>query len=161
LTRGCYYTQSGIKKLNIRKKNRYKEFISLWNTLGGEDSSLATSNPSNILSYLKTYSTFSDAWWKLALLRRESRDNLQRYAGKRHVMDSFYVKIKKTLARPLKGGLALRAKQFPDTDICIAYGSAVTSMKATGPGEIAAPAPFRLRPLSGARPDVCFMQKDF
>ena len=128
LTRGCYYVQSGIKILNKRKQNRYSKFVALWNTLGGDDCSLTTSNPMDILTYLQKYSEFSSSWWEVALQRKESRDNLQRYAGKRHVMDSFYSKIKKEIT-----------KQFPDTDICVAYGSAVDSMNATGPGEIAAP----------------------
>jgi len=128
LTRGCYYAESGIKKLNIQKRNRYKEFFEKWKTLGGEECGLSTSRPSNILTYLKRYSLFSGAWWEKALAKKESIENLQRYAGKRHVMDSFYSKIKKQVA-----------EKFPEMNVCVAYGSTVTSMKATGPGEIAAP----------------------
>ena len=128
LSRGAYYNDSGIKKLNKIKNKRYEGIVCNWSLLGGENVGLATSRYTNILAYLKIYSTFSEEWWKLALHRRESRDNLQRYAGKRHVMDSFYSKIKKYMQ-----------KKYPDQEIYIAYGSAYKSMKANGKGEISAP----------------------
>jgi hypothetical protein len=74
------------------------------------------------------YSTFSVQWWKMALQRRESREKLQMYSGKRHVMDSFYSKIKRHME-----------KLYPDKELCVAYGSAFRSMKANGKGEISAP----------------------
>ena len=128
LSRGAYYNDSGIKKLNKIKNKRYEGIVCNWSLLGGENVGLATSRYTNILAYLKIYSTFSEEWWKLALHRRESRDNLQRYAGKRHVMDSFYSKIKKYMQ-----------KKYPDQEIYIAYGSAYKSMKANGKGEVSAP----------------------
>jgi hypothetical protein len=102
--------------------------IIFWSLLGGDNIGLATSNPSHISAYLKVYSTFSASGWKMALQSRETRDKWQMYSGKRHVMDSFYSKIKKQME-----------KSYPGKDLCIAYGSAYKSMKATGKGEIAAP----------------------
>lgn len=128
LSRGAYYNDSGIKKLNKIKNKRYDGILCNWSLLGGENVGLATSRHTDIFAYLKVYSTFSEEWWKLALHRRESRDNLQRYAGKRHVIDSFYSKIKKYMQ-----------KKYPDQEIYIAYGSAYKSMKANGKGEVSAP----------------------
>ena len=128
LSRGCYYSESGIKKMNIRKNKRYRDLMASWSALGGEGVGLATSKPSDILAYLKEYFKISEAWWTLALDRKESRENLQRYAGKRHVLDSFFSHIKKFMKT-----------HYPDQHVCIAYGSAFESMNAQGRGEIAAP----------------------
>ena len=128
LTRGAYYVDSGIQKLNKKKTKAFKTLTIKWNELGGENIGLTTSKTLNIEAYILKYSKFSDEWWTLALKRKESRDNLQRYIGKRHVMDSFYSKIKKYMK-----------EKEPGMKINIAYGLAVKSMKATGKGEISAP----------------------
>jgi hypothetical protein len=128
LSRGRYYSESGIKQMNIRKNKRYKDLMASWSTLGGEGVGLATSKLSDILAYLIEYSKISEAWWTLALDKKESRENLQRYAGKRHVLDSFFNNIKKFMK-----------KHYPDKNVCIAYGSAFQNMNAQGRGEIAAP----------------------
>jgi hypothetical protein len=128
LTRGAYYADSGINKLNQEKNIRFQGIASKWIKLGGEGIGLSTSKASDIEAYLKEYSKFYEDWWTLALNRRESRYNLQRYSGKRSVMDTFYSKIKKDLT-----------KLFPGTSIDVAYGSAVNTMPSTGKGEVAAP----------------------
>jgi len=114
--------------MNLCKNKRYRSLMASWSALGGEGVGLATSKPADILAYLKEYSKISEAWWTLALDRKESRDNLQRYAGKRHVLDSFFSHIKKFMKT-----------HYPDQNVCIAYGSAFESMNAQGRGEIAAP----------------------
>ena len=35
LSRGCYYSESGIKKMNIRKNKRYRDLMASWSALGG------------------------------------------------------------------------------------------------------------------------------
>ena len=128
LTRGHYYVSSGVKRLNKKQRNRYASLIPKWTELGGVDIGLNTSNPDDIKAYLKVYDTFAEEWWGLSLKRRESWDSLQRYAGKRRVLDGYFAKVMKDIK-----------KTFPDHKIRIAYGSAVTSMKATGKSEVAAP----------------------
>ena len=73
----------------------------------------------DISAYLKNYDTFSDEWWRMALLRRESRDNFQRYIGKRKAMDSFWAGIKRNMKL-----------DHPDLRVRVAYGSAITKLKA-------------------------------
>ena len=128
LRRGQYYVDSGIKSQNKKQRRRYSELIPRWTDLGGVDIGLSTSSAEDIKAYLKVYDTFAEEWWNLALKRRESWDSLQRYAGKRRVLDKFFSKVKRDI----------RAS-FPDHKIRIAYGSAAMTMKATGKGEVAAP----------------------
>ena len=128
LTRGQYYVESGIQRLNLVKQRRYETLIPRWQELGGPNISLNTSNPSDIKFYMEKYALVMDDWWVLALKRRESWDNLKRYAGKRRVLDSFFSRINKDTK-----------KLFPEKEVIVAYGSAYTSMKATGIGEVAVP----------------------
>ena len=129
LTRGAYYQRSGIKKLTQQHSKRFGEFNEAWADLGLDGSALRTSKPAELLLYVTKYVSIADAWWRKALLRRESRDNLQRYIGKRRVMDSFWSSIQRSVK-----------KAFPHlAGIQVAYGSAITTMKPTGPGEAAVP----------------------
>jgi len=128
LSRGAYYHRSGIKSLERQRGRRFTEMTPHWVSLQGEGVALSTSNPDELYAYLSRYITFSDDWWRLALRRRESRDNFQRYIGKRKVMDTFWASIKRDMN-----------KAFPDMTVHVAYGSAVVSMKPAGPGEAAVP----------------------
>ena len=128
LKRGAYYAMSGIKTLNSKKRSRYASLIPKWNELGGPTTSLSTAYPEDIKSYIQKYDVLSEDWWSLALKRRESWDNLQRYAGKRSVVDSFFSMVKSQMK-----------EKYPNHRFIIAYGSAVLSMKATGKGEAAVP----------------------
>jgi hypothetical protein len=128
LTRGAFYQRSGVKKLGRQQADRSADLAPKWASLGGEGVALSTSRPSELLAYLAAYSAFSDEWWRRALQRRESRDNLQRYIGKRKVMDTFWASIRKSFQ-----------KTHPGVTAHMAYGSAITTMKATGPGEAAVP----------------------
>ena len=128
LTRGEYYTRSGIKSRTKAKARRYKHLQSRWRELGGETIGLRTSSVDHIQAYLIKYAEFSNEWWQLALNRTDSRDKLHVYAGKRSVIDTFYCGIMKYMD-----------KTFPGYRVEVAYGSAYTTMKPTGPGEVAAP----------------------
>jgi hypothetical protein len=85
-------------------------------------------HPDEVLTYLEKYSKIRDRWWELALKRRESRANFDRYIGKRKALDSFFASTKKKLE-----------KLFPKARIEIAYGHAYEKMNPSGKGEIAVP----------------------
>ena len=78
--------------------------------------------------YLEAYSALQERWWDLALQRRESRSNFQRYIGKRSVLDGFFGAIKKRMTK-LHPGVGLR----------VAYDSAGPTMKPGGRGEQSVP----------------------
>lgn len=120
LTRGQYYNESGIKKINNTKQKDFKDLIPKWTTLGSDESGICTSKTSNIKEYLRKYLEIEKQWWILALRHKESRHKLQAYIGKRKVIDSFYSTIKKEIT-----------KLHPGCEIKIAYGSAHKNMKAT------------------------------
>ena len=128
LTRGAFYHKSGIKKQTRQKELRFADMIPMWESLRENGAALSTSRTDKISAYLSNYAKFSDEWWRLALRRRESRDNLQRYIGKRKVKDSFWAGIKRCMM-----------KELPGMKVCVAYGSAITKLKPTGPGEVAVP----------------------
>jgi hypothetical protein len=128
LTRGAFYDKSGIKKRKRKREIRFADMTPKWASLCGEGVALSTSKTSELVAYLTKYIAFCDEWWKLALMRRESRDNLQKYIGKRKVLDSFWASIKRKME-----------KTHPTLKTRVAYGSAITAMKATGPGEAAVP----------------------
>lgn len=128
LSRGEYRTRSGILALDAAKVERCAPFTAQWASLGQDGASLRTSQLEDMDRYLDRLAEFERAWWEMALKRRESRDALRRYAGKRAVLDKFFAGVKKRLRR-----------MFPDTDIQVGYGSAVMSMKPTGRGEVAVP----------------------
>jgi hypothetical protein len=128
LTRGAFYHNSGIKKQKRQQDKRFAGMTPLWASLREDGAALNTSRTADIFAYLSKYAMFSDKWWALALRRRESRDNFQRYIGKRKVLDSFWARIKRDMM-----------KELPDLKVRVAYGSAIAKMKATGPGEVAVP----------------------
>lgn len=128
LTRGDYYCRSGIRGQDSAKARRWAAMDERWATLQGDGTALRAADSASIVGYLEAYTQLSEDWWKLALKRVESRANLQRYVGKRHVLDKFFSDVKKSME-----------KDFPNAEPEIAYGSAVQGMKATGPGEVAAP----------------------
>jgi hypothetical protein len=129
LTRGAYYTQSGIKKAKRLQDKRVASLKERWSGLGtGGGSAVATSKSFELVEYMTRYAAFSEEWWGVALKRIESRDNLKRYMGKRKVMDTFWASIQRSLK-----------KAFPTVKVQLAYGSAAMTMKPTGPGEVAVP----------------------
>ena len=125
LNRSQYYEISEIRKLDKAYKKWYEkmDFSIL------KDGSLRTADADqDIVKYLELYSTIRDRWWSLALRRRESRLELQRYSGKRKALDSFFSKVNKEVK-----------SLFPDFVVKVGYGSAYQSMKPTGKGETAVP----------------------
>jgi hypothetical protein len=128
LTRGQYYAESGTQHQNRLKSKRWASLDSVWSDMRVQGGSLRAIAGEEIITYAKAYAEISREWWQLAMARRESRADLQRYIGKRRVIDKFFANVDKIVKR-----------RFPEVTAEIAYGSAVTSMKATGLGEIAAP----------------------
>lgn len=126
LSRGQYYEDSNTKKMGRAQMRRYQELLEGFAQL--KQGSVRTADYRDIERYLSLYVGMRDAWWDLALRRRESRDNLQRYSGKRSVLDGFFARVNKQLR-----------KQFPGVKIEVAYGSAGEKMKPTGKGEVAVP----------------------
>ncbi len=128
LSRGQYYHASGIKKANRAQQKRFESLQDKWSALSDDDACLRTTDPDNIIAYLRSYSTIQDKWWRLALQHVESAAKLVRYGGKKRVLDSFFAGVKKQARR-----------LYPNARVQVAYGSAVQTMKCTGPGEVAAP----------------------
>ena len=114
LTRGAFYQRSGVKELTLQQGKRFAEFGEAWAGLGLDGSALRTSKPAELLVYAGKYAAIANAWWRKALLRRESRANLKRYIGKRRVMDTFWASILRTVN-----------KAFPNLagSVHVAYGS--------------------------------------
>ena len=126
LSRGQYHVDSGILKFNKQKQSWFKTLHEPFSRLTG--SSLKSGSSQDVKNYLKIYNEFSDEWWRLALLRRESRGKMQSYIGKRKVLDAFFNRVKTTMQ-----------KIWPGRKAVVAYGSAGPHMKATGKGELAVP----------------------
>jgi hypothetical protein len=128
LTRGAYYELGGIRKLNKRQAVRFKTLQTAFERLGDDSGSVRTVELQDVKRYLTVYSKIREQWWSLALLRRESRDQLQRYAGKRSVLDSFFAKVLKQVK-----------DAFPGAQVSVGYGHCVQSMKSSGKGELSVP----------------------
>lgn len=134
LTRGTYYTASGIWHQNRLQQKRFRSMETHWSELGSVEENtdgrraLKTNDPNSVLLYLQHYSLHRDEWWSLALKRVESRANFQRYIGKRRVLDGFFSGVREELT-----------SRFPGVPLEVAYGQAYVSMKSSGPGELAVP----------------------
>jgi hypothetical protein len=128
LSRGAFYDLGKIRKFDKQHEQRFQGLKARFEGLGADGGSVRTVNPEEIKTYLKAYAEIREEWWGLALRRRESRDSLQRYAGKRGAVDSFFSRVKKDVNN-----------YFPKLAIKVGYGHCVTSMKPTGKGEIAVP----------------------
>ena len=126
LSRGQYYVESGILRENARQARRLAGLdLSVLAEAGG---GLRTRRSRDVVAYLAAEQALRDAWWDVALRRCESRSRMQRYIGKRAVLDRFFASLKSSLRRA-----------FGERRIEIAYGSAAQSMTSTGRGEVAAP----------------------
>lgn len=141
LSRSRFYVESGIRSEDISKHKRYTDIHRFWSEGGlapdADDddidrpeviAALRTADFEEFMAYIARYAQIRDAWWALALRRRESRADFRRYSGKRKVLDGFFSNIKKILKR-----------RFPDVNIQVAYGSAYQTMKPTCKGEVAVP----------------------
>jgi len=129
LSRGEFYEASGIRKLDAEQQKWHSGLHERFAGLKAEGGALRTADPKDILDYLASYATFRDDWWSVMLRRRESRASLQRYSGKRSVLDGFFSRIQRSVKN-----------MFPGVkDITIGYGQAFQTMKSSGRGEMAVP----------------------
>ena len=126
LSRGEFYAGAKVWKADRAQRRRFKDLTHLFE--GMKDGSVRSADSEDIKKYLAVYTSIQEAWWSLVLRRRESRATLQRYAGKRSVLDSFFSKVQKSVK-----------DMFPGVSIHVGYGSAILSMKSTGKGEISVP----------------------
>ena len=124
LTRAQYYNDSGINLRSQKKAKRFAKLAESWSHLG----TLRATKSSEILDYVKQYNLIREGWWKMALKKKESRDTLDAYSGKKKVLHAFFAKVKK----------AVRVLH-PEVKVIVAYGSAAKGMCATGRGEVPAP----------------------
>jgi len=124
LSRAQYYNDSGITQRSKKKMKRFKKVSSSWSQLG----TLHATQSSEILNYVEKYNLIKDAWWKLALKQKESRDLLSAYSGKKRALNNFFIKVKNKIQI-----------EHPGIDIHVAYGSAAKGMCSTGRGEVSAP----------------------
>ena len=128
LSRGEYREMSGIKRTCAESAKIFACLQSSFHSLADPGSSLKAADCSEILEYMRRYSTFSRHWWEIALRRSESRRRLVGYMGKRRVLDQFFSRIKKSVSTFL-----------PGKRIEVAYGEAGLTMSPTGKGEVAVP----------------------
>jgi hypothetical protein len=144
LSRGEFYKSSDIWKLNQRQHNRYQYLEAKFEGL--TKGSVRTCKSHEVMEYLNQYSLISEDWWYLALKRRESRDALLRYSGKRRALDAFFAKVRKSVKSLFHGPQGVEIpqgrvppKRIPHLNIQVGYGHAVHTMKPTGKGEVAVP----------------------
>ena len=128
LSRGHYYSASGINRHRRKQRIRFETLEQRWSALGADDSCLHSTDKEKILLYLTKYAALEEEWWCHALQPIESASKFIVYVGKRRAIDSFFSDIKQYMA-----------KHHPKTVCKVAYGSAYSTMKSTGPGEVAAP----------------------
>jgi hypothetical protein len=131
LSRGQYYTEGGILAENRRQSRRYEPLKESFAGLAGAGSSLRASKSSELRGYFEKYAEFESQWWSVALKRRESRSKMQRYIGKKAVMDRFVSGLRKDAEALLLEMSGVRIE--------VAYGSAGLNMSSTGRGEAAVP----------------------
>jgi hypothetical protein len=128
LRRSDYRGRSGINRQDAEQQRRYAPIEAALTGLSQDEACLAGLHSSEMLAYMEQYSEVEDRWWELALQRRESRAQLQRYIGKRKVLDGFFGGMQRTMR-----------SRYPGVDIQVAYGSSGPTMKASGRGEQAVP----------------------
>ena len=129
LSRGEFYEASGVRKLDAEQRKWHSGLHERFSGLKAEGGALRTADPKDIVGYLNSYATFRDEWWSVLLRRRESRVSLQRYSGKRSMLDGFFSRIKRAVTA-----------MFPGVkDVIVGYGQAVQTMKSSGRGEMAVP----------------------
>jgi hypothetical protein len=146
LSGGQYHFESGTSQRTKAKAIRYQSLKSDFQGLADEGSALNTPVASDIEGYSSRCATFWMKWFRTAMRRRESRDALGSYMGKRSVLDRFYVnvlqKVQLVVQAKAKDECAKAKKERRNARplrVEVAYGSAGPSMAATGPGQLAVP----------------------
>ena len=130
LSRGKYYADGGILVANRQQVHRMKVMRPHFLALQVNDTAaLRVTTSAELRSYLEWNAGAEATWWEVAFRRAESRAKMQRYIGKRKVLDRFFSALRKDLKSLCRPG------QSP----VIAYGSAILSMASTGRGEAAVP----------------------
>ena len=99
LSRGHYYSASGINKARREQRIRFDTLEQRWSDLGADNSCLRSTDKDKILLYLTKYAALEEEWWRLALQPIESESKLVVYAGKRRVIDTFFSDIKQYMAK--------------------------------------------------------------
>ena len=131
LSRGQYYAEGCILRENRRQSSRYAPLKERFASLTANNGSLRAGSSAELRSYFANYSAFAPEWWAVALKRTESRAKMQRYIGKRRVLDLFFAKVKRD-AEAVAAACGRRR-------IEVAYGSAGLNIASTGRGEAAVP----------------------
>jgi hypothetical protein len=128
LSRAQYRLDSGIKRLDINRARRLEHFTHAF-TMLGNNCGLRTTKSVDIIKYFWQQNTIIKEWWELELQTIESKDKLERYIGKRKVLDKFFANTIKKIRKMFN-------KQV---DVKIVYGSAGPTMSSSGKGELAVP----------------------
>ena len=145
-----YRHDSGIVKLDAKKKQRYLGLEDTWNEMG-RSSSLKTTKTSDVRQYLRLYSEIEEEWWALAMSRIEAKDRFQRIIGKRKVLDSFFAKVDRELQEAFG----------KEVDVVFAYGSAGLKMKPSGKGEVSVPTTGAYKAAKRIFKGRCVVQDEF
>jgi hypothetical protein len=129
LTRGTYYTESGMRSADEVNAKRRAPLTTAFATIATPETTLNALYCSEIAEYVHRVRSFSDSWWKLGLDQNQSYAAMRAFRGKRRVMDGFFSRV----IRDVRGAFGKEQR------IDIAYGSAGLTMSPTGKGEVAVP----------------------
>ncbi len=130
LSRGKYYADGGILVANRQQCHRMQVMRPHFTALQVNDlAALRVTTSAELRSYLEWNAGVEATWWAVVFRRAESRAKMQRYIGKRKVLDRFFSALNKEL----------KALCRPGQSPVVAYGSAILSMASTGRGEAAVP----------------------
>lgn len=139
LSGGQYHFESGNRRRTKAKAARFEDLQPYFHRLADSGSSLRTTDATEIKEYGTRCTVFWQDWFRVAMRREESRDNLGSYMGKRRVLDRFYVKVLRGVQDIVKIKTAEFDQKSKPVRVEMAYGSAGPSMKASGRGQLAVP----------------------
>ncbi|KAG2424898.1 hypothetical protein HXX76_014056 [Chlamydomonas incerta] len=132
LSRAQYRHESGVRRQDLLKAQRYSALQQFFADLCQPETALRTDDPNTIQAYMQAVAPRRAEWWSLALQKVESEAAFARYRGKRSVLDRFWARVRRDVARLLPRGDA-------QPRVELAYGSCGVTMKSGGRGEVSVP----------------------
>ncbi|KAG2424867.1 hypothetical protein HXX76_014027 [Chlamydomonas incerta] len=132
LSRAQYRHESGVRRQDLLKAQRYSGLQQFFADLCQPETALRTDDPNTIQAYMQAVAPRRAEWWSLALQKVESEAAFARYRGKRSVLDRFWARVRRDVARLLPRGDA-------QPRVELAYGSCGVTMKSGGRGEVSVP----------------------
>ena len=113
LSRGQYYVEGGFLLANRLQCHRLRCMRAHFATLQASDTAaLRVTTSAELRSYLEWNAGAEATWWEVAFRRPESRAKMQRYVGKRNVLDHFFSALNRRCAGPARGRWWPTARRF-------------------------------------------------